>query len=128
MADARGDCTKRSANFSDREVELLVNLVKKYSGIIECKKTDSTTWKDKPEAWEKLSNDFNSCSGGILRCAKNLTIKYENVKNAAKKKFAEEKQEVYKTGGGTPTTVQITPVDHLIKNMMGDNGTGLEPV
>ncbi|XP_069670382.1 myb/SANT-like DNA-binding domain-containing protein 3 [Periplaneta americana] len=128
MADRRGDSTKRSANFSEKEVDLLVNLVNKYIDIIECKKTDATTWRAKAQTWEKLCNEFNSCSDGVVRCAKNLRMKYENVKKCNKKKFAEEKREINKTGDGIQTTVQITPVDNLIKNMIEGNSTGLQPI
>lgn len=128
MADADGHAVKRCPNFSSKEVELLVSLVKKYSSVIECKKTDSATWREKEEAWEKLSVDFNSCSGGVVRSAKNLNMKYQNIKKTSKKKFAEEKQELYKTGGGKPSVINITPVDNIIKDITGKTSTGLEAV
>ncbi|PSN39144.1 hypothetical protein C0J52_21848 [Blattella germanica] len=77
--------------------------VQKYSYKIECKKTDSTTWKEKEEAWEKLSLEFNSCSGGAFRSAKNLN-----------------------TGGSKPSATNITPIDTAIKDLMGETSSGLE--
>ncbi|PSN40997.1 hypothetical protein C0J52_16059, partial [Blattella germanica] len=119
---------KRCPNFTNKEVELLVNLVQKYSYIIECKSTDSITWKEKEEVWEKLSLEFNSCSGGggAFRSAKNLNVKYNNIKKSRKKKFADEKQQFYKTGGGKPSATNITPIDTAIKDLMGETSSGLE--
>lgn len=34
----------RSVNFSTKEILILVEIVKKYKHIVECKKTDGTTW------------------------------------------------------------------------------------
>ncbi|KAL1492520.1 hypothetical protein ABEB36_010761 [Hypothenemus hampei] len=36
---------------------MLINIVEKYKNIIENKKTDSNTWKEKEEAWEKVSEE-----------------------------------------------------------------------
>ncbi|PSN40652.1 hypothetical protein C0J52_15756 [Blattella germanica] len=55
-------------------------------------------------------------------------MKYENIKKCCKRKFADEKQELYKTGGGTPVATKITPVDCMIKEMIGECDTGLVPV
>ncbi|PSN53733.1 hypothetical protein C0J52_02177 [Blattella germanica] len=128
MAKVDGSESKRCPNFTNKEVELLVNLVKKYSYIIECKKTDSATWRKKEEAWEKLSLEFNSCSGDAVRSAKNLNVKYNNIKKSSKKKIAEEKQELYKTGGGKPRATNITPIDTAINDVTLETSFGLEPL
>ncbi|PSN41060.1 hypothetical protein C0J52_18314 [Blattella germanica] len=125
MAKIDGSESKRCPNFINKEVELLVNLVQKYSYIIECKNTDSTTWKEKEEAWEKLSLEFNSCSGGGFRSAKNLNVKYNNIKKSSKK-IADEKQQFYKTGGGKSSATNITPIDTAINDLMGETSSGLE--
>lgn len=43
--------SKRSVNFSQTEELLLVNLAKKYKHILENKKTDAVTNKDKATVW-----------------------------------------------------------------------------
>lgn len=52
---------ERSANFNTAEIQLLVSLVGKFKQIIENKKTDAVTNKDKEAAWKKIENSFNSC-------------------------------------------------------------------
>ncbi|PSN34257.1 hypothetical protein C0J52_21420 [Blattella germanica] len=55
-------------------------------------------------------------------------MKYENIKKRCKRKFADEKQELYKTGGGTSVATKITHVDNIVQQMIGECGTGLLPV
>lgn len=43
---------KRSTNFSSKETEFLKILVNKRWDKIECKKSDSLTWKQKQAIWE----------------------------------------------------------------------------
>ena len=50
---------KRSGNFSAKERGLLVELVGKYAGVIECKKTDGTTMKEKEKAWQQVAEEYN---------------------------------------------------------------------
>lgn len=123
MADS-----KRSANFSEAETKLLLKLISKYSNIIECKKTDSATWRDKEEAWKKLTDEFNSIIGSTPRCTKNLKCKYDNVKKSAKKKLAAEKIEIYKTGGGVAKPMNITDTESMVIELVGVSCTGLEAV
>jgi hypothetical protein len=44
----------RTPNFSPDEKVALLNLIKKYSHIIENKKTDAVTWQDKSKAWGEI--------------------------------------------------------------------------
>lgn len=55
---------KRTPNFTETDRSLLIKIVNSYKSIIECKKTDATTWKDKEETWTKVENDFNSTTSG----------------------------------------------------------------
>jgi hypothetical protein len=44
----------RAPNFSLDEKVALLNLIKKYSHIIENKKTDAVTWQDKSKTWGEI--------------------------------------------------------------------------
>lgn len=66
---------ERSANFSAKEVQIFISFVKDHQSIIECKKTDCTTWKDKDQAWEKVTASFNSIPGEVFRTKKNIESK-----------------------------------------------------
>lgn len=77
----------RASNFNKEEVRLLTELVTKHRSIIENKKTDAVTNKEKEAAWEKIARMFNASSGVASRNAKTLKLKYESLKKEAKKKW-----------------------------------------
>lgn len=117
-------CNKR-INFSRDEEQLLVALVGKYKSIIENRKSNATTWKDKEKAWQVIEKEFNSNSGQNVRNCKQLKEKYLNMKKRTKQKFSTEKRYNKQTGGGPHTPVDITNVDVAIKDMIGKQITGL---
>ncbi|XP_011870273.1 PREDICTED: myb/SANT-like DNA-binding domain-containing protein 4, partial [Vollenhovia emeryi] len=92
---------KRSANFTKSEVNILVDLVLRRKNVIENKRTDATTWKDKDTAWEERTSQFNAQSGNFPRNTKSIRAKYENLKKDLRKKCARLTGEQKKTGGGS---------------------------
>lgn len=64
------------------------------------KKTDSTTWRNKDQAWEKITQLFNSQTTECLRRKDSLRKYYENIKKTIRKEVAEEKKKWKQTGGG----------------------------
>lgn len=101
---------KRAPNFSSKEKNVLLNIVYAFKSIVECKKTDAVTWRQKDEAWNKITANFNSqLPDGCSRSKDSLRKLYDNLKKNARKTVAEEKKEIFKTGGGTPDT---GPIDH----------------
>jgi|GEM_PF-6177826 len=117
-------CNKR-INFSKDEEQLLVALVEKYKSIIENKKSNATTWKDKEKAWQMIEKEFNSNSGQNPRNSKQLKEKYLNMKKKTKQKFSNEKRCNSQTGGGPHIPVDITNIDIAIKDIIGKQITGL---
>lgn len=91
--------SKRTPNFNYKEEEVLLKLVKKYGHILENKRTDHVTSKQKLECWEDIEIDFNSNANVHMRTASNLKKKYENIKKITKKKLAEHKKYMIETGG-----------------------------
>ncbi|XP_050063085.1 uncharacterized protein LOC126552430, partial [Aphis gossypii] len=92
---------KRSANFTSDEVELLQTLVHKRWNKIECKKSDSLTWKQKQLSWDDLANEFNSTNRSLEHRPVNiLKKKWDNLKKTLKQKVTSEKSYLKGTGGG----------------------------
>lgn len=60
MAAEGGEKRRRTGNYSSGERDLLVELVGKYGMIIENKKTDAVTWKEKQAAWQQVANEYNA--------------------------------------------------------------------
>lgn len=104
---------KRGTNFSTGEVFELMELVNQYKHILENKKSDAVTNKQKLQTWDVIAEKFNS-KQLVPRDSQSLRNKYENVKKTTKKKFALEKQQTYMTGGGKAINSSIEPVDEMV--------------
>ncbi|KAK5648389.1 hypothetical protein RI129_003281 [Pyrocoelia pectoralis] len=91
----------RTANYSQNEKNVLVTIVNSYKNIIENKKTDAVTNGEKEKAWQQIAQKFNAVSPeNIYRDVQSLKKTYSNIKMQVKKAAADEKTEIYKTGGG----------------------------
>ena len=72
--------------FSQLEMSLVTELVRKHKDFIENKKNDYRTIKQKHSAWEALSKVFNSQSGVTKRDSKQIKKCWGNLKARAKKR------------------------------------------
>ncbi|XP_031327765.1 uncharacterized protein LOC116169288 isoform X2 [Photinus pyralis] len=116
---------ERSANFSPTEIDLLVKLVSQHAKVIECKKTDAATWKDKENEWEQLALEYNSANSTCPRNVKSLKTKYECLKKDIKKKVALQKQSLYQTGGGASKDIIFTPTEEILISIITFSIQGL---
>ncbi|XP_012269632.2 fibrinogen silencer-binding protein-like isoform X1 [Athalia rosae] len=119
------DKEKRGANFTKTEIDLLIDVILKYKHIVENKKTDATTWKDKNAAWEKISEEFNAVSGNFPRSTKRIRAKYDTVKKGIRQKCSFLKTEQTKTGGGQ-CPVTLTPSEEKILSLTPNTMVGLQ--
>jgi hypothetical protein len=119
------DVKRRSTNFSSKEEDLLLSLVEKYKVQVECKRSDTNNLQMKTLVWQKICTEYNSSSGEVYRDSNVLKKKYGNIKKRTKTKFAAEKANLYKTGGGPPAVINITDADQKVKNIIGTQLTGL---
>ncbi|KAJ8929693.1 hypothetical protein NQ314_017587 [Rhamnusium bicolor] len=116
---------KRSCNFSKEEY-LLVSLVENHKEVIECKKSNITTWKDKEKTWQTIETEFNSSSGrNGYKTVKTLKGKYSNLKKKTKRKFSENKMKITQTGGGCYVPIPVSDIDTTIKDIIGEQIDGL---
>lgn len=92
---------KRSVNFSSSDKDLLFSIVFDYKNIVECKKTDGMTWREKEAAWEQITAKYNSQST-TPRTLDALRKCFLNKKKEVRQAVAKERMEVFKTGGGIP--------------------------
>lgn len=91
---------KRAQNFSEAEKICLINLIQQYKDVLENKKSDAVTSKDKDKCWKVIEHLFNSRSSGEFRNSEVLKSCWDNLKKKTRKFFADEKMQLYKTGGG----------------------------
>ncbi|CAI6376587.1 unnamed protein product, partial [Macrosiphum euphorbiae] len=111
---------KRTSNFTASEIDVLIALVKKYKGVIECMKTDN----NEKDAWIKIQNEFNCQLPETPRTAIILKNKYENVKRNVKKQYAEEKTFSRGTGGGPTKVFQGTSIASTVGEILQTRMTG----
>ena len=110
------DKEKRGTNFTKTEIDLLIDITLKYKSIVENKRTYAAMWKDKNEAWMKISKKFNAASGNFPRSVKTIRAKYDSIKKNIRKKCSVLKSEQIKTGGG-PCPMPLTPNEEKILSL-----------
>jgi hypothetical protein len=57
------DKIKRAANMTVAEKETLVELALKYRSVVECKRTDTVTAREKEAVWRTIADEFNATAG-----------------------------------------------------------------
>ncbi|KAL4707153.1 hypothetical protein ACJJTC_018888 [Scirpophaga incertulas] len=90
---------KRSANWLYTEKMLLLDIICEHCNIIENKKTDGVTMKQKNAEWMRISEEFNSQTSSMHRTAENLKAQWDSLKKNAKKVASAARQSLLKTGG-----------------------------
>ena len=111
---------KRSENFSKEEKALMVRLVADNKSVIENKRTDGMTIKEKERAWEKLTDMFNSRDFVRKRSTKQLKSFYDNFKRRSKQKKVQDKINIYKTGGGVCETPLLDETSSQLLSIISD--------
>lgn len=90
----------RGTNFSESEKQLLISIISDCFSQIENKRTDGISLKEKHSTWLRVAEAFNAANGCGPRSAMQLKTAYFNFKIKIKKDNANDKAELYKTGGG----------------------------
>lgn len=114
---SKKEINKRSPNFTEAEINFLLKEVENNKATIECKKTDRTRSEEKLEAWKKVESSFNAKFGQVYRSHSVLKTKYDNMKKTAKSRFAADRQEQYRTGGGALPSPTATSIDNKISEI-----------
>ncbi|XP_046399465.1 uncharacterized protein LOC124165962 [Ischnura elegans] len=118
--------SRKSPNFSQHEVRRLIDVVESFHEIIESKKTDSATWRDKSKAWREVSDIYNAMVP-TPRTAEQLRIKYDSLKKEARKALARaiaEREEAIRSGC-EPVGKSISPVHERLCSLIGIAVDGL---
>lgn len=106
---------ERNVNFTREETEKLVSLIETEKAVIEMKKSDSSTWQLKENAWNDIATKFNSDSP-VYRDAKHLKLKYEALKRDVRKKWKALHSKQHKSGEGLLTA--LTPIELKIRDLI----------
>lgn len=98
MANEQPTQKKRLPNFSNLEKIKLIELVEREKSIIENKKTDNISTKDKETCWKNITKELNSNSTSGYRDIACLKHCWDNLKKKTRKHYAEIRSERFKTG------------------------------
>lgn len=103
---------------------MLVDIIERYSDVIECKKTDAVTNEDKKKAWLKVSNEFYT-ETGVLKAHTDLSSLWRNWKTSAKKYLSSKKLDTKKTGGGSSKIQDNELMDNILNIINEQSVEGL---
>ncbi|XP_041349160.1 myb/SANT-like DNA-binding domain-containing protein 4 [Gigantopelta aegis] len=110
---------KRKANFDIREISLIVENVSENIGTIKSKLTNSVTNNLKKQVWQSITDQVNSV--GVERSDRDdVKEKRRSMYTSAKKKNAEYKKSLTKTGGG-PSSKELSPKTQKIVDLFSDD-------
>ncbi|XP_050505177.1 uncharacterized protein LOC126883575 [Diabrotica virgifera virgifera] len=114
---------ERGKNYTEQEKENLLEIVKQYLNVIENKLTDGTSVKLKNEVWEVITEEFNATAQSGIRNAGQLRLLYDSIKKKARKDKANQKVEIYKTGGGLNKFQESDSIGEKYLSMASTSGT-----
>ncbi|GBN27599.1 hypothetical protein AVEN_90103-1 [Araneus ventricosus] len=109
------DCKRK--NFTEIEAEAFLLSLDQFKLIIENKKTDATSNKEKTSAWAELTAMFNSFPGVARRNSKQLMTYYKNLKRKGNKNQAVRRYQIFKTGRGPKADTSSNPVEERLLAM-----------
>lgn len=93
----------RSKNFEKDENQDLMEAVKPYKAIVNCRQTSAISKTLRADTWVRITNQFNATSRrGHQRTPVELERHYKKLKGDCKKDMAFQKQYITQTGGGPP--------------------------
>ncbi|KYN17772.1 UPF0439 protein C9orf30 like protein [Trachymyrmex cornetzi] len=112
----KSNLPSKNKHYTNFERKVFLQILNDYKHIIEIKKSDSTTLKDKDLAWNEICNKYNQS-----RTVTQLKKLWTNLKQSQREALTREKQSYLATGGGPPQVqVYIDPdisniAPHLMK-------------
>ncbi|XP_072938116.1 myb/SANT-like DNA-binding domain-containing protein 3 [Epargyreus clarus] len=118
---------RRSANWLASEKALLVDLVTDHFDIIENKRTDGVSMRQKLGEWSTISSKYNAQTIHSHRTADNLKAQWESLKKATKKEASLRRMHLIQTGGGPEslTSVIEDPLQLKILSLITPSAVGL---
>lgn len=111
----------KSKHFTPLEKKLFLDILKRYKHVIEVKKNDFSTLKDKDVAWTEVTKEFNTSQLiSQERTVQQLKKLWTNLKQNQRDALTKEKQALMATGGGPSIpAVEVDPdVSAIAPNLM----------
>ena len=121
------DSKKKGKNWSQKEENLLIDLVSDKKSIIESKATNRTfkNLNIKNQTWKDIEGLFNNNLGVNHRSLDQLKSKWDNLKTSAKKRNDALKRHLNTTGAPPDPKLHLTPKEEKILGVMS---AALDPI
>lgn len=98
----------------EKDRELLIEIISRFKSIIENKKTDSSSNKEKAVAWKNIAFEYNSKKIGKEKSQQQLKACYCNMKAKLRRKISQKQYDQRLTGGGPAEIDGIDENDPLL--------------
>ncbi|XP_039303306.1 uncharacterized protein LOC120357263 [Solenopsis invicta] len=117
----KSNLPSKNKHYTALERKVFLQILTDYKHIIEIKKSDSTTLKDKDLAWNEICNKYNqSTLISQERTVTQLKKLWTNLKQSQREALTREKQSYLATGEGPPAVqIEIDPdISNIASNLM----------
>ncbi|XP_062615402.1 myb/SANT-like DNA-binding domain-containing protein 4 [Saccostrea cucullata] len=108
----------RKPNFSQLEIETIIEEVQNNSDIINSSFSNVSTNASKQRLWSGIASKVSAVSG-VERTSEDVRKKWRNVSSDTKKKLSMARREARKTGGGVSSAEALTNTEIKIAETMG---------
>ncbi|KAK4887134.1 hypothetical protein RN001_003405 [Aquatica leii] len=105
----------RGKNFTEEESLELLSLTVPFKKNLENKQTNAVTNQEKAAAWQSIKEEYDAAHPLQMRTTQQLTAKYENLKNQARKYAADNKRIVCGTGGGNDKYIKDVVLETVLE-------------
>jgi hypothetical protein len=118
---------KRNPNFSESEIQILVDEVEKSRQVLFSKFSNTSTNSSKKRAWLAICEKINSVHNfGYKRTPEEIKKKWSSYMSDAKRKASYRRREAEKTGGGPPPP-ELSAMEEKVVGIMGSTSiAGIE--
>ena len=111
---------KRNPNFTDAELQILLDEVERNKSILFSKLSNVATFSSKTKVWENICRKVNAANTDHKRSVEELRKKWSTCTSNAKKQAALVRRESRKTGGGLPPE-KLTPLQDKVVGIIGNS-------
>jgi hypothetical protein len=109
----------RNPNFSEMDIQVLLDEVEKNRSLIFSKLTNVVTNNKKARVWDAICERVNSVNA-TKHVWRKLEKSFPHTLVRRRKKIAQQRRESAKTGGGTTPSMELTPLQENVSGILGN--------
>lgn len=111
----------RNPNFSEAEIQILLDEVGKNRTVIFSKLSNIVTNNQKKKVWESICDKVNSVNTRRhVRTVEEVRKKFSTYTSETKEKIADSRREAARTGGVMTPPSELTPLQEKVSGILGN--------